>query len=107
MEDLILNNKNILFYIERLLTNIQELHFNKLLQFFKCKNMNELEVIFFEYSVKCFLEKEKNELLKVKDNFKDKNDFIYLLEISFIEYITEFEKQYNKEFKRGSKWKKK
>jgi hypothetical protein len=106
MEDLISNSKNVLFHIEKLLTNLQELHFSKLLQFFNSKNMNDLEVRFLEYCVKCFLEEQKEELLKSKEKFDNKNDFNYLLEISFIEYITEFEKKYNKEFRRGNKWKK-
>lgn len=103
MEDLIKKNTTVLFITERLLTNLQELHYNKLLHFLNCKNMIDLEVSFLDYCVKEYLKKEKEEINRLRENvLKNDEDYILYIEISYKEFIENFEKQYNQFFRRGN-----
>lgn len=103
MDEQLKNNKSILFNTERVLTNIQELHYARLLQFFNCKNMNDLEVSFLNYCIESFLNDHKEELIKFKtESLKDNEEYINFTEVYYKEYLYNFEKKYNQYFKRGN-----
>lgn len=107
MEEFLEKDNQSSFEVEVLLTNIQELHFSKLLQFFNCKNMNDLELKFKKYCIYNFIRENEIEIKRVKDNVLfDEQDYLEYLRLLFKEYLKNFEKQYNKTFRRGKEWKK-
>lgn len=77
-----------LFESELFLTKLQDLHYNKLLTFFKVKNMVDLQVKFADYILNNFIKD------KTKSIEKDYNQYFLSREEEFEEYVKLTYKEY-------------